>query len=49
MVLKIVNQWYISYFGDTPDSSEYRSDSLDSYYRITKQTNEYIRKQKHRI
>ena len=37
--LKIVDQWYISYFGDTPDSPEY----------ITKQTNEYIRKQKHCI
>ena len=47
--LKIVDQWYISYFGDTPDSPEYRSDALDSYYRITKQTNEYIRKQKHCI
>jgi hypothetical protein len=47
--LKIVDQWYISYFGDTPDSPEYMSDALDSYYRITKQTNEYIRKQKHRI
>lgn len=47
--LKVVDQWYISYFGDTPDSPEYRSDALDSYYRITKQTDEYIRKQKHRI
>ena len=44
--LKVVDQWYISYFGDTPDSPEYRSDALDSYYRITKQTDEYIRKQK---
>mgnify|MGYP006938600899 FL=1 len=42
--LKIIDQWYISYFGDTPESPEYRSDALDSYYRITKQTNEYIRK-----
>lgn len=40
--LKVVDQWYISYFGDTPDSPEYRSDALDSYYRITKQTDEYI-------
>ena len=47
--LKIVDQWYISYFGDTPDSPEYRSDALDSYYRITKQKDEYIRKQKHCI
>ncbi|WP_370805002.1 hypothetical protein [Faecalibacillus intestinalis] len=47
--LKIVDQWYISYFGDTPDSPEYRSDALDSYYRITKQTDEYIRKQKYCI
>lgn len=44
--LKVVDQWYISYFGDTPDSPKYRSDALDSYYRITKQTDEYIRKQK---
>lgn len=44
--LKVVDQWYISYFGDGPESPEYRSDALDSYYRITKQTNEYIRKQK---
>ena len=47
--LKIVDQWYISCFGDTPDSPEYRSDALDSYYRITKQTDEYIRKQKYCI
>ena len=44
--LKVVDQWYISYFGDGPENPEYRSDALDSYYRITKQTNEYIRKQK---
>ena len=44
--LKVVDQWYISYFGDGPESPEYRSDALDSYYRITKQTNEYIIKQK---
>lgn len=44
--LKIVNQWYISYFGDTPDSPEYRSDALASYYRINKQTNEYFKNQK---
>ena len=44
--LKVVDLWYISYFGDTPDSPEYRSDALDSYYRITKQTDAYIRKQK---
>ena len=44
--LKVVDHWYIIYFGDTPDSPEYRSDALDSYYRITKQTDEYIRKQK---
>ena len=28
---------------DGPESPEYRSDALDSYYRITKQINEYIR------
>ena len=44
--LKVIDQWYISYFGDGPESPEYRSDALDSYYRITKQTDEYIRKQK---
>lgn len=32
--LKIVDQWYISYFGDTPDSPEYREDALKSYYEV---------------
>ena len=41
--LKVVDKWYISYFGDTP---EYRADALDSYYRIKKQTDNYFKKHK---
>ena len=44
--LKIIDEWYISYFGDEPDSPEYRQDALESYYRIKKQHNSYIRNQK---
>lgn len=44
--LKIVDQWYISYLGDTPDSPEYRSDALATYYRVKKRTDEYFKKQK---
>ena len=32
--LKIVDQWYISYFGDNPDSPEFREDALKSYYEV---------------
>ena len=32
--LKVVDQWYISYFGDTPDSPEYREDALKIYYEV---------------
>ena len=32
--LKIVDQWYISYFGDTPDSPEFREDALKGYYEV---------------
>ena len=30
--LKVVDQWYISYFGDGPESPEYREDALRCYY-----------------
>ena len=32
--LKVVDQWYISYFGDTPDSPEFREDALEIYYEV---------------
>ena len=32
--LKVVDQWYISYFGDNPDSPEFREDALKSYYEV---------------
>lgn len=44
--LKIVDEWYISYFGDDPDSLEYRQDALESYYRIKKQHDAYVRNEK---
>ena len=44
--LKIIDQWYISYFGDTPDSPEYREDALKIYYKAKSQVKEYVRKQK---
>ncbi|WP_370784241.1 hypothetical protein [Faecalibacillus intestinalis] len=44
--LKIIDQWYISYFGDTPDSPEYREDALKTYYTVKAQVNRYVRKQK---
>ena len=44
--LKVVDQWYISYFGDTPDSPEYREDALRCYYEVEKRNNGFFRKQK---
>ena len=44
--LKIIDQWYISYFGDTPDSPEYRADALKIYYKAKSKVKEYVRKQK---
>ena len=44
--LKVVDQWYISYFGDTPDSPEYREDALKTYYQVKSQVRNYVRKQK---
>lgn len=44
--LKVVDQWYISYFGDTPDSPEYREDALKIYYEVENRNNEFFRKQK---
>lgn len=35
-----------SYFGDTPDSPEYREDALKTYYTVKAQVNRYVRKQK---
>ena len=32
--LKVVDQRYISYFGDTPDSQEFREDALEIYYEV---------------
>ena len=32
--LKVVDQWYISYFGDTLDSPEYREDALKNKLKI---------------
>lgn len=42
--LKIVDQWYISYFGDGPDSPEYRSDALEAYYRVEARNGKYLKK-----
>ena len=44
--LKIVDQWYISFFGDTPDSPEYREDALKNFYKVRSKTNEYFRNKK---
>ena len=44
--LKVVDQWYISYFDDTPDSPEYREDALRCYYEVEKRNNGFFRKQK---
>ena len=44
--LKIVDQWYISYFGDGPESPEYREDALRCYYEVEKRNNGFFRKQK---
>ena len=41
-----MDQWYISYFGDTPDSPEYREDALKTYYQVKAQVRNYVRKQK---
>lgn len=43
--LKIVNQWYISFFGDTPESPQFREDALKNFYQVRAQTNAYLRKQ----
>ena len=44
--LKVVDQWYISYFGDGPESPEYREDALRCYYEVEKRNNGFFRKQK---
>ncbi len=44
--LKVVDQWYISYFGDTLDSPEYREDALKIYYDVEKRNNKFFRKPK---
>ena len=44
--LKVVDQWYISYFGDTSDSPEYREDALKTYYQVKEQVRNYVKKQK---
>ena len=47
LFLKVVDQWYISYFGDTPDSPEYREEALKTYYQVKEQVKNYVKK--HRI
>ena len=44
--LKVLDQWYISYFGDGSESPEYREDALKIYYQVKEQVRNYIRKQK---
>ena len=44
--LKVVDQWYISYFGNGPESPEYREDALRCYYEVEKRNNGFFRKQK---
>ena len=44
--LKVVDQWYISYFGDGSESPEYREDALKIYYEVENRNNEFFRKQK---
>ena len=36
----------ISYFGDGPESPEYREDALRCYYEVEKRNNGFFRKQK---
>lgn len=43
--LKIVDQWYISFFGDTPKSPQFREDALANFYKVRVQTNAYLKKQ----
>mgnify|MGYP003378843406 FL=1 len=45
--LKVVDKWYISNFGNTPDSPEYREDALKTYYQVKEQVRNYVKK--HRI
>ena len=42
--LKVVDQWQISYFGDGPESTEYREDALKIYYEVEDRNNEFFRK-----
>ena len=44
--LKVLDQWYIRYFGDGSESPEYREDALKIYYQVKEQVRNYIRKQK---
>ena len=41
--LKIVDEWYFRYEGDT---IEYREDALESYYRIKNRYANFFKKQK---
>ncbi|MDO5812555.1 MAG: hypothetical protein Q4Q31_05620 [Bacillota bacterium] len=43
--LKIVDQWYISFFGDTPESLQFREDALANFYKVRVQTNAYLKNQ----
>ena len=44
--LKVVDQWYISYFGDGSESPEYREDALKIYYEVENRNNEFFGNQK---
>lgn len=43
IVFLIVDQWYISYFEDEPNSPEYRANALEIYYQVEKR-NECFKK-----
>ena len=43
--LKIVDQWYISFFGDTSKSPQFREDAFANFYKVRAQTNAYLKKQ----
>ena len=44
--LKIVDLWYISFFGDTPKSLQFRENALANFYKVRAQTNAYLKKTK---
>ena len=42
--LKVVDKWYISYFGDGPESPEIKEAALKIYYEVEHRNNEFFRK-----